>query len=85
VFINHPQVSAFMRQELAHFLLRQGDLLPVSEAQAPALIAAIETLAARQLGLTLGALAAGLPVFDVTFDGAEVQAKRTDSIPGAST
>lgn len=83
VFINHPQVSAFMRQELAHFLLRQSDLLPVAESQAPALFAAIEALAARQLGLTLGALAKGLPVFDVTFDGAEVSAQRTGSVPAA--
>lgn len=68
LFVNHPEVAGYLRELGAQFLLQQRDLLPFDRAQAEALRAEIHRLAAAQLGATLGALAAGLPVYDVTFD-----------------
>jgi rhodanese-related sulfurtransferase len=76
MFVNHPQVSAFMRGELAAFLSEQGDLW--GEPLDPtALLEVLEGIAGRQLGATLGYLAKGLPIYDLTFrrdGGARVEA-----------
>lgn len=66
MFVNHPQVSAFLRQELAAFLGEQQDLWgePLDPAR---VLAELEGLAGRQLGATLGHLAKGLPIYDLTF------------------
>jgi hypothetical protein len=68
LFVNHPQVASLLRGELVAFLAQQRDLLAVAPGFREALGAAIDRLAGRHLGHTLGTLAAGLPVFDVTFD-----------------
>lgn len=66
MFVNHPQVSAFLRQELAAFLAEQQDLWgePLDPAK---VLEVLEGLAGRQLGATLGHLAKGLPIYDLTF------------------
>lgn len=69
LFVNHPQVASHLRGQLAAFLAQQRDLLPKQPGLADALRGAIDALAGRHLSHTLGALAAGLPVFDVTFHG----------------
>lgn len=76
MFVNHPQVSAFMRGELAAFLAEQGDLWGQA-LDAKALLEVLEGIAGRQLSATLGHLAKGLPVYDLTFrrdGGATVEA-----------
>lgn len=67
IFLQHPQVAGFLRGQLARFIARskESGLRGDSEAS---LLARMNELAAQQLGCTLGALAAGLPVYDVTFD-----------------
>lgn len=67
-FINHPDVSAFLRVQLAQWLALQQDLVTLPTGGAAVLEAEIARLAAMQLGHTLGALANGLPVYDVVFD-----------------
>jgi rhodanese-related sulfurtransferase len=66
MFVNHPQVSAYMRRELAAFLAEQTDLWE-GHLDAPALLEVIEGIASRQLGATLGHLAKGLPIYDLWF------------------
>ncbi|MCA9605864.1 MAG: rhodanese-like domain-containing protein [Myxococcales bacterium] len=67
MFVNHPQVSAHLRNEVAAFLCEQGDVLGVAPGQARDLAARMHDLGAHQMGQTLGHLANGLPIYDVTF------------------
>jgi rhodanese-related sulfurtransferase len=68
VFVNHPRVMAYLRRQLASFLAMQTDI--VSEGiDNDELHVEMERLAAVQLGKTLGELARGLPIYDVTFHG----------------
>lgn len=64
-FVAHPEVASRVRKMTLDLLARVG-LLPVGRESAIGEEA--ERLAAVQLGATLGALAAGLPVYDVRFD-----------------
>ena len=65
MFVNHPDVAAFLRRQLARWICQQGDLVPSLPA-APALFEGMQTLHQQQLMATLVELAAGLPIFDVT-------------------
>jgi rhodanese-related sulfurtransferase len=67
VFVNHPEVSAFLRREHAAFLFDQLPLLASSGVTAERFEAALADKASAQLGLTVGYLAAELPVFDLYF------------------
>jgi rhodanese-related sulfurtransferase len=67
MFVNHPQVSAHHREELAHFLAMQDDVASVSHAHVEPLAQVMNEIADRQLAATLGRLAKGLPVYDVVF------------------
>lgn len=67
MFVNHPQVSAHHREELAHFLAMQDDVAAVSHAHVEALVRVMSEIAERQLAATLGRLAKGLPIYDVVF------------------
>lgn len=70
LFVNHPDVASYLRRELARWLVLQTDLFtPPTDT---ALFEAMAALHAVQLGETLGALAPGLPVFEVVMqrDGA---------------
>lgn len=82
VFLQHPQVAGFLRAQLARFLSRTRET-GLGEARERELLSLMNGLAARQLGHTLGALAAGLPIYDVLFrddDGVEVI--RRGEVPG---
>jgi rhodanese-related sulfurtransferase len=65
MFVNHPQVTSFLRRELAAFLCEIGAASNVTPEE---LADAIEKLGATQAGLTLGRLAKGLPIFEIQFD-----------------
>lgn len=70
LFVNHPDVATYLRSQLARWLVLQDDLF--TPPSASALEEAMASLHGQQLAGTLGALAAGLPVFDavVRRDGA---------------
>lgn len=76
MFVYHPQVASYLRRQLAEMIVLQRDLVP--SVSAAALHAEMEAIAETQLASTLGALAKGLPVFEITFDArsrATVEAK----------
>ena len=66
MFVYHPQVASYLRRQLAEMIVLQRDLLP--PVPAAALHAEMERIAEVQLSSTLGALAKGLPIFEITFD-----------------
>ena len=68
MFINHPQVSAFLRAQLVRFFARQRDVVPLGGAWESALTLALESIGSAQMARTLATLAGGLPLFDATFD-----------------
>lgn len=77
-FVNHPQVTAQIRAQLAAFLCHR---LPGLDAAA--LFAEQQRLGAQQAGATLGALAAGLPVYDLRFDDSGgLMIVKSGQIPG---
>lgn len=71
MFVNHPQVADFMREQMARFFTTAPELLPLGEAELPILRKDIRRLAEIQQTATLSALAKGLPVFDVVFKNAQ--------------
>lgn len=82
MFVNHPQVASRLREEMASFLVEQGDLGGAHEGQRDALLQAIGELAGMQMGLTLGRLAKGLPIYDVTFArGGEFTVEQVGVVP----
>lgn len=64
MFVCHPQVVAFLRRQLAAFALQQRALVPAIGAES--LTATLDEMAGAQAAATLGVLAKGLPIFDVT-------------------
>ncbi len=66
LFVNHPQVTRFMRAEVAASLCELG----IGDATPERLAAAIDELGAAQAASTLRRLARGLPVFEIQFDRA---------------
>ncbi len=74
VFVNHPQVSAFVRRQHAEFLL--GQLPALAGVALDRFEAEIAELADRQLAQTLAHLAANLPVFEVRFEGGEPRVRQ---------
>jgi hypothetical protein len=71
MFVNHPQVASQLRSHVTEFLLRVESLLPAVPSSRAALSEQVEVLGQRHLEATLGALAAGLPVFEVQFHGGD--------------
>lgn len=68
VFVNHPEVAAFVRREHAKFLWGEIPALAEAGIDLPRFVQALETRAAAQLEETLGHLAARLPVFDLRLE-----------------
>ncbi|MFM2245325.1 MAG: hypothetical protein RL071_1399 [Pseudomonadota bacterium] len=66
MFVHHPQVTAYQRTEVAHWLATRPSL-PALRGRADAVKAALDRLGAQQLQATLGALASGLPIYEATF------------------
>jgi hypothetical protein len=64
MFVNHPQVTSFMRKELAA-CLAENDLCTADSAGP--LYEEMERLGGAQAGHTLGKLAKGLPLFELAF------------------
>ena len=84
MFVNHPQVVAYLREQTAHFLAnRVGPLLGLEDWMEQELIERIPQIGELQANATLSTLAAGLPVFKAHFrrDGA-VTVSEAGSIPG---
>ena len=84
MFLCHPQVSCFLREQMVRFLTRQRDLVPLPKGAEAALVAEVERLGDVQLGQTLAALAPGLPIFDVTFGDDRATVTEAGHVPAAS-
>lgn len=63
MFINHPQAIAFLRDHN----VRDAPQVTARSIDAPKVRAAIDEIATAQLGLTLSALASGLPIYTLAF------------------
>jgi rhodanese-related sulfurtransferase len=70
LFLNTPQVATFLREAAVSFMLRHPGF-PLSAGQAARYRDAVTALAAEQAADTLGALASGLPVYEVRFHDEE--------------
>lgn len=81
MFVNHPDVASFLRRQTARWLSQQHDLCG-KPPSAAALFEEMQRLHQQQLLATLGELAAGLPIFDVTVhpDG-RAEVKRSGQVP----
>lgn len=73
VFVAHPQVARFCREQNARFLLQRDEWLRAHGIDEAAFLRAQAALADRQLAATLGHLAPGLPLFEARFRGAELE------------
>jgi rhodanese-related sulfurtransferase len=80
VFVHHPRVTSHLRKQLAQFLAMQTDIGGAIDADE--LHLEMERLGSLQLRNTLGALAKGLPIYDVTFHGEERVEVRAGGIVG---
>lgn len=84
MFVNHPQVVTYLREQTARFLSsRVSNLLPIGKGDEQTLLNEIPELAGAQTLATLKALAAGLPVFDVHFGSLGIEVAQGDDIPKA--
>ncbi|MFK7998365.1 MAG: rhodanese-like domain-containing protein [Polyangiales bacterium] len=83
MFVNHPQVVSYLRQQTAHFLAnRVASLLGLSADAESELLKKIPEIGAVQAQATLVALAAGLPVFTAHFErDGRVQVSASGHIP----
>ena len=85
MFVNHPQVADFTREQVARFFTTHPDFLPVDEGHFGVLYKDMRRVAAAQLGATLSVLAAGLPIFDVVFrNEREFTVSEVGVVPAAS-
>ncbi len=82
-FVSHPEVASYLRCDIAHFLCRQADALRVTTKHADAIATAMDELAATQTAATLGSLAAGLPIYRVSFGrGGSFHVADAGHVPG---
>jgi rhodanese-related sulfurtransferase len=70
VFVHHPRITSYLRRQLAQFLALQTDITR-SPIDAEWLHEEMVRIGAIQISQTLGALAKGLPIYDVVFHGDE--------------
>ena len=83
-FVSHPEVASYLRHDIAHFLARQVDALRVEGKHAEPVAKRMDELAGMQTSATLGALAAGLPIFRVTFGrGGSFHVAEAGHVPGS--
>lgn len=80
MFVVHPQVVEFLRGQLIAFALQQKALVP--SVSAAALRAVVDELAGEQANATLGVLAKGLPIFDVTHAPGVWEVRDGGRVPG---
>ena len=67
MFVNHPQVSDFQREQVARFFTLHPDFSPIDSDHFGVLFKDMRRVAGLQLTATLAVLAKGLPIFDVVF------------------
>jgi len=67
MFVNHPDISNFLRQATVKSLVSGDGPLSMDPALQDKLQATVDELAAQQFGVTAGYLANGLPIFEVVF------------------
>ncbi|MEM1417458.1 MAG: hypothetical protein AAGH15_21355, partial [Myxococcota bacterium] len=67
MFVNHPQATTFLRDQMVQVLAPRTDLLPLGAGDDAKLTDAIRTLADQQATWTLKLLASGLPIFQLHF------------------
>lgn len=83
-FVSHPDVARALRLEIAHFVCRQEDALRVGTKHVADVVKVMDELAETQTRATLGALAAGLPIYRVLFGrSGTFHVADVDSVPGA--
>jgi rhodanese-related sulfurtransferase len=66
-FVAHPQVAGFLRAQQVAFLQQQNDVAPLTPGEAEQLSLEVHALGDRQTSRTLGALAKGLPLYQLRF------------------
>lgn len=81
VFVHHPRITSYLRRQLAQFLVLQTDITR-SSIDADWLHEEMVRVGALQLTQTLGALAKGLPIYDVVFHGEQRVEVRRGGIVG---
>lgn len=82
MFVNHPQVADFLREQAARFFTIHPEVLPVGEEHFGMLMKDMRRVAAKQLAATLSVLAKGLPIFDVVFhDERRFTVKEAGAVP----
>lgn len=69
VFVQHPEVNHWVRQQHATFLLEREPWLTEHGVTDEAFLEALEVMARKQLEATLHYLADGLPIYTVHFEG----------------
>lgn len=69
MFVNHPQVSTFLREQRAHWMVQHGTVWGLDFFDQEPLLQTIQELARAGLGHTLSVLARDLPVYTVHFVG----------------
>jgi hypothetical protein len=67
MFIHHPQVSDLLRGQLCQFLCMQDDIVTPPPEGHESFSQRLDERARKQLNMTLGHLASGLPIYHVTF------------------
>lgn len=67
MFVNHPQVAEFMRDQVARFFTIHPDFLPVDDRHFGMLQKDMRRVAGIHIAATLASLANGLPIYDVVF------------------
>ena len=83
MFVNHPDVARALRRNVVEFLRRTRGPVSIEDDRVERLQEEVERLARRQLGLTLGHLAKGLPVYTVRYlDQTHFEIEATGTIPG---
>jgi hypothetical protein len=82
MFVAHPQVSAYQRTEVAHWLCHRPEL-PALHGRWAALTETLHRLGDRQLNATLSRLAPGLPMYEAVFTpDREVRVSLLGPVPG---
>jgi hypothetical protein len=71
LFLNSPQVAEYLREAGLSFMLRHPELVPLRKEQSKAYHEAVAKIAGQQAASTLGALAKGLPIYQVRFHDEE--------------
>jgi rhodanese-related sulfurtransferase len=82
MFVHHPQVTAYQREAIAHWLAARP-FLPELKGRWKEVYEVLTRLAERQMGHTLSHLAVGLPIYEATFSAdRSVRVKQVGKVGG---